>query len=94
MLSFFKRCLNSALRRFGFFRLYQLKCKLTPHTRLHRAFIKLFTFYPGVLLYFERQEEELLIFPHQPQHLDTTSKEAQQLYHMLNYTSENHANRH
>lgn len=93
MRTLLKRYLNSISRRIGFSRLYHIKCMLEPYTKLHGVFMSLFTFYPGVLLYFKRRAEEEIAFPHQPKNLDMTSKEVQQLYHILKQTSSNHAHR-
>ncbi len=94
MRTLLKRYLNSIIRRIGFPRLYQIKCLIERHTKLHNRFIRLFTFYPGVLLYFKRQGEERLVFPYQPRRLNMTSKEVQQMYRILKQTSSNHAHRH
>lgn len=93
MRAIFKRYLNSLIRRFGLARLYEVKCLLEPHSALHKAFLSLFTFYPGALLYFERRAEERIVFPHQPKTLEMASKEAQRLYHILQHTG-HHAHRH
>lgn len=81
MRSFLKRCLNSAIRRIGFARLYTLKKRLEKYEKLHDNFMKLFISYPGILLYFEQAAHEKILFPHTPKHLHMTSCEVQRLYH-------------
>ncbi len=92
MRSFFKRCLNSVIRRVGFARLYALKQRLEKHEKLHNTFMKFFIFYPGILLYFEQRSHEKILFPHMPKHLDMTSREVQRLYHAFVHTRGEHAN--